>query len=420
LAGRRSEVALVVQKYGGTSVGDLSKIRQVAKKVAARVDAGDQVIVVVSAMAGETDRLLSMAYELNDHPDGREIDQLLSNGERISISLLTLALQSLGYKAKSLTGRQVGIITDNNHTNARIISVDADKIRRTLEEGYICVVAGFQGISPNDDVTTLGRGGSDTTAVALAAATGADICEIYTDVDGIYTADPSIVPSARRLDRIYYDEMLELASLGAKVLHARSVEFGKRYGVPILVKSTFEEGEGTMVVERQAGMEEVTVTGVTCSKDQAKVTILGVPDRPGIAALVFETVAKHNIVVDMIVQNISEEGLTDISFTVSRKDAERTQELMRTVAEQIGARDVTLDTGIIKVSIVGAGMRSAPGVAARMFRALANEGINIMMISTSEIKVSCIIEEKYAELAVRVLHKAFEEDSPTVSEDSEL
>jgi aspartate kinase len=405
-------MALVVQKFGGTSVGDLHKILEVAKKVASRADMGDQVVVVVSAMAGETDRLLNMAYELSGQPDGREVDQLVSNGERISISLLTLALQKLGYKAKSLTGRQVGIITDSNHTNARIISVDADKIRRTLEEGFICVVAGFQGISRNDDVTTLGRGGSDTTAVALAAATGATVCEIYTDVDGIYTADPNIVPLARKLERIFYEEMLELASLGAKVLHSRSVEFGKRYGVPILVKSAFGQGEGTMVVERQTGMEEVTVAGVTTSKDQAKVTILGVPDRPGIAALVFESVAEHNIVVDMIVQNISEEGLTDISFTVSRKDAKKTLELMKKVAEDIGARDVTLDTGIVKVSIVGAGMRSAPGVAARMFRVFADEGINIMMISTSEIKVSCIIEEKYAELAVRVLHKAFEESKP--------
>ncbi|MCH7767827.1 MAG: aspartate kinase [Nitrospinae bacterium] len=405
-------MALVVQKYGGTSVGDLQKIREVAKQVAARVDGGDQVVVVLSAMEGETDRLLDMALKLTDEPDGREIDQLIANGERISISLLTLALQSMGYKAKSLTGRQVGIITDTNHTNARIISADADKVRRTLEEGCICVVAGFQGISLNDDVTTLGRGGSDTTAVALAAATGAEVCEIYTDVDGIYTADPSVVPSARRLKTIFYDEMLELASLGAKVLHARSVEFGKRYGVPILVKSAFGAGEGTMVVERQPGMEEVTVAGVTSSKDQAKVTILGVPDRPGIAAIIFETVAEHNVVVDMIVQNISEEGLTDISFTVSRDDAERTQKLMREVAKEIGARDTTLDTGIVKVSIVGAGMRSAPGVAARMFRTLANEGINIIMISTSEIKVSCIVEEKFSDEAVRVLHEAFEEASP--------
>ncbi|MFQ6672214.1 MAG: aspartate kinase, partial [Candidatus Tectimicrobiota bacterium] len=336
-------MALVVQKFGGTSVGNLQKIREVAKLVAARVDQGDQVVVVVSAMAGETDRLLEMAYELTERPDGREIDQLLANGERISISLLTLALQRLGYKAKSLTGRQVGIITDTNHTDARIIRVDADKILRALEEGYICVVAGFQGVSVNDDVTTLGRGGSDTTAVALAAATGAAICEIHTDVGGIYTADPSIVPAPRRLETIYYDEMLELASLGAKVLHARSVEFGKRYGVPILVKSTFGAGEGTMVVEKQPGMEEVTVAGVTSSTDQAKVTVLGVPDRPGIAALIFETVAAHNVVVDMIVQNISEQGLTDISFTVSRKDADITKDLMKEVAAEIGASDVTLD-----------------------------------------------------------------------------
>lgn len=411
-------MALVVQKFGGTSVGDLNKIREVAKKIASRVDEGDHVVVVVSAMAGETDRLLEMAYKMIEVPDGREVDQLVSNGERVSISLLTMALQDLGYKAKSLTGRQVGIITDSTHTNARIISVDAEKIRRTLDEGYICVVAGFQGISRNDDVTTLGRGGSDTTAVALAAATKADVCEIYTDVDGIYTADPGIVVSARKLDRIFYEEMLELASLGAKVLHSRSVEFGKRYGVPIRVKSTFGKGEGTMVVERQAGMEEVTVAGVTTSKDQAKVTILGVPDMPGIAAVVFETVAKNDVVVDMIVQNISEQGLTDISFTVSRKEAAKTKELMKKVAEEIGARDVRLDTGIVKVSIVGAGMRSAPGVAARMFRALADDGINIIMISTSEIKVSCVIEEKYAELAVRVLHKAFEEDQPTISQDS--
>lgn len=407
-------MALVIQKYGGTSVGNLQKIREVAKRVAERADQGDQLVVVVSAMEGETDRLLEMAYELTDQPEGREIDQLLANGESISISLLTLALHSLGYKAKSLTGRQVGIITDTHHTNARIIRVDADKIRRTLEEGFICVVAGFQGMSPSDDVTTLGRGGSDTTAVALAAATGAEACEIYTDVGGVYTADPSVVPEARRLEAITYDEMLELASLGAKVLHARSVEFAKRYSVPIFVKSTFGGGQGTMVVEKQPGMEEVAVAGVTSSKDQAKVTILGVPDRPGVAALIFEAVAEHHVVVDMIVQNVSEDGLTDISFTVSRNDAVRTQELMRKLAEEIGARDVSLDTGIVKVSIVGAGMRSAPGVAARMFRTLADEGINIMMISTSEIKISCIIEEQHADPAVRILHKAFEEDAPAI------
>lgn len=401
-------MALIVQKYGGTSVGDISRIKEVAAKVAAIQKRGDQVVVVVSAMAGETDRLIGLAYQVNEAPREREMDLLLSCGERVSCALLALALQALNYQAESFTGRQVGIVTDSIHTRARIKRITAERVRQALEMGKIAVVAGFQGIDEVQDVTTLGRGGSDTTAVALAAALKADLCEIYTDVDGVYTADPNIVADARRLDKISYDEMLELASLGAKVLQARSVEFAKKYRVPLLVKSTFVDGKGTMVVEEDRDMEAVLVSGVTCDKNQAKITITRVPDRPGIAGRIFGWIAQENYVVDMIIQNVSEGGLADISFTLLRSEAKRVLERVRQVAGEIAGEDVRLDEDIAKVSIVGVGMRSHSGVAARMFSTLAAENINIQMISTSEIKISCVIEAKYAELAVRVLHQAFE------------
>jgi aspartate kinase len=400
-------MALVVHKYGGTSVGDPSKIKAVAKKVAAAKDVGDDVVVVVSAMAGETDRLIGLAHTICDSPSERELDLLLSSGERVSCSLLTLALQALGYKAEALTGRQVGIVTDSSHTKARIKRITAERVKRALEKGKIPVVAGFQGIDEAEDVTTLGRGGSDTTAVALAAALKADLCIIYTDVDGVYTTDPNIVPNARRLDKISYEEMLELASLGAKVLQTRSVEFAKKFQVPLLVKSTFEEGTGTMVVEEDRDMEEVIVSGVAYDKNQAKITISGVPDRPGVAGKIFSRIAEQEIVIDMIIQNVSEQGLADISFTLSKTEAPKALELVQEVSREIGGKKVELDTEIAKVSIVGVGMRSHSGVAARMFSTLAAENINILMISTSEIKISCVIEAKYTELAVRTLHQAF-------------
>lgn len=401
-------MSLIVQKYGGTSVGDIPRIKEVAAKVAAIQERGDQVVVVVSAMAGETDRLIGLAYQVNEAPREREMDLLLSCGERVSCALLALALQALNYQAESFTGRQVGIVTDSIHTRARIKRITAERVRQALGEGKIAVVAGFQGIDEVQDVTTLGRGGSDTTAVALAAALKADLCEIYTDVDGVYTADPNIVADARRLDKISYDEMLELASLGAKVLQARSVEFAKKYRVPLLVKSTFGDGKGTMVTDEDRDMEAVLVSGVACDKNQAKITITRVPDRPGIAARIFGWIAQENYVVDMIIQNVSEGGLTDISFTLPRSEAKKVLERVRQVAGEIAGKDVRLDEDIAKVSIVGVGMRSHSGVAARMFSTLAAENINIQMISTSEIKISCVIEAKYAELAVRVLHQAFE------------
>ena len=409
-------MALVVHKYGGTSVGDISKIKAVAEKIAEAKNAGDEVVVVVSAMAGETDRLIGLAHQICDIPRERELDLLLSSGERISCSLLTLALQALGYEAEAFTGRQVGIVTDSAHTKARIKRITADRVKTAIEKGKIAVVAGFQGIDEAEDVTTLGRGGSDTTAVALAAALNADLCIIYTDVDGVYTADPNIVADARRLDKISYEEMLELASLGAKVLQTRSVEFAKKYQVPLLVKSTFEkEGKGTMVAEEDRDMEKVLVAGVAHDKNQAKITISGVPDRPGIAGNIFSRIAEKEIVIDMIIQNVSDQGLADISFTLPRTESKKALELVKEVAKGIGAKEeVALDTDIAKVSIVGVGMRSHSGVAARMFSALAAENINILMISTSEIKISCVIEAKYTELAVRTLHKTFGLENPSL------
>jgi aspartate kinase len=410
-------MALIVQKYGGTSVGDIERIKRVARRVALARAEGHKLVVVVSAMAGETDRLLALAAQVSDAPDARELDVILATGEQVSIGLLSLAIQQLGQKARSFTGSQVRIQTDTAHTKARIVSIDAERVRHALHEGAIAIVAGFQGVTAEDDVTTLGRGGSDLTAVAMAAALKADLCEIYTDVDGVYTADPNVVPEARKLARISYDEMLELASLGAKVLQARAVEYAKNYGVPIHVRSSFNTGQGTLVVQEDAEMERVVVSGIAYNKNEAKITVLRVADRPGIAAKLFGSVAEAGIVVDMIVQNISQDGTTDISFTVPKADYPKAMEIVSAVAKEIGAQHVVGDDRIAKVSIVGVGMRTHSGVAARMFEAMARENINIMMISTSEIKVSCVIEAKYAELAVRVLHEAFGLAEGTLAEE---
>ena len=400
-------MALIVQKFGGSSVADAEKIMNVARRVAASAP-GNQMIVVVSAMGKTTDGLLMLARQISTTPDLREMDMLLSTGEQVTIALLAIALQSLGLKAKSFTGPQIGMRTDHAHTQARITQIDADRVRRALDTGEIAVVAGFQGLSDQDEVTTLGRGGSDLTAVALAAALKADVCEIYTDVDGVYTADPNIVRDARKLTRVAYDEMLELASLGAKVLQTRSVEFAKKYSVTVHVRSTFRPDPGTLVTKEEVGMEQAVVTGVTHDRNQAKVSILRVPDRPGIAARVFGAISAKNIVVDMIVQNISQDGYTDMSFTLPRGDHARAVADLSEVVREIGARGIVHDERVAKVSIVGVGMRSHSGVASTMFATLAREGINIQMISTSEIAVSCVIEDKYAELAVRSLHDAFD------------
>src|SRR5919204_5814778 len=400
-------MALIVQKYGGSSVADAEKIKNVARRVAESASE-HQVVVVVSAMGKTTDALLGLAAQITPTPDPREMDMLLASGEQVTIALLAMALHALGLKARSLTGPQVGMRTDRAHTKARITRITPERARAALDAGEIVIVAGFQGLSDADELTTLGRGGSDLTAVALAAALKADVCEIYTDVDGVYTADPNIVPDARKLDRVAYDEMLEMASLGAKVLQARSVEFAKKWGVTVHVRSTFKPDPGTIVTREESGMEEVVVTGVTHDRNQAKISILRVPDRPGIAAQVFGAIAERNIVVDMIVQNISRDGYTDMSFTVPRGDYARAVAALEDVARKIGALGVAHDERVAKVSIVGVGMRSHSGVASRMFGALAREGINIQMISTSEIAVSCVIEDKYAELAVRALHDAFE------------
>lgn len=403
-------MGVIVQKYGGTSVGSIARIRAVADRVQRARQQGQQVVVVVSAMAGETDRLLGLAREVASAPAAREVDMLLATGEMVSIALVAMTLQERGCPAESFTGPQGGILTDTAHTRARIKRIATSRLRRALAAGIVPVVAGFQGVSETDDLTTLGRGGSDLTAVALAAALQADRCEIYTDVDGVYSADPNIVPQARRLDRISYDEMLEMARLGAKVLQARAVEFAKKYNVPVVVKSSFTEGSGTLVTRPDQDMEQVYVAGVTSDKNQAKITLTRLPDRPGIAAKLFGRIATADIVVDMIIQNASEGGLTDISFTVSRSDAQQALLLARQSLADLGAEEATLQTNIAKVSIVGVGMQSHAGVAARMFEALAAENINILMISTSEIKISCVIEDKYAELAVRVLHDAFQLD----------
>ncbi|GAB5046920.1 aspartate kinase [Thermodesulfovibrio sp. TK110] len=399
---------LIVQKYGGTSVANIERIKAVAERVSKTVKEGNKVVVVVSAMAGETDKLIGLAHQVCSNPPEREMDLLLSSGERITSALTAMALCELGHKSIAFTGRQMGIITDAVHTKARIEKIIATRALKALEDGYIVVVAGFQGITETEDVTTLGRGGSDLTAVAIAAALNADLCEIYTDVDGVFTADPNIVPNARKLDKISYEEMLELASLGAKVLQSRSVEFAMKYNVPVVVRSSFNWNPGTLVTKEDKDMEKVVVSGIAHDKNQAKITILKVPDRPGIAAKLFKAVADANIVVDMIVQNISSDGkATDISFTVPKTDAKKALELTEKISRDLGAEGVLLNETIAKISIVGVGMRTHSGVAAQMFEALANHGINIMAISTSEIKISCLIDAKYTELAVRVLHDTF-------------
>ncbi|MCX7626657.1 MAG: aspartate kinase [Candidatus Sumerlaeaceae bacterium] len=401
-------MALIVQKFGGSSVADPDRIRHVAKLVTREYDRGNQVVVVVSAMGKTTDKLLELAHQVSENPDPREIDMLISTGEQISIAMLAIAIQSMGYPAKSFTGPQVGIITDNAHRKAKIVHINDEKIRAELDKGRIVIVAGFQGITMDNEITTLGRGGSDTTAVALAAALKADVCDIYTDVEGVYTADPRIVPNARKLDRISYDEMLELASLGAKVLHSRSVEFAKNYNVPIHVRSSFVDVPGTMVVKEVKEMEDIVVSGVAYNRNEAKISILGVPDRPGIAAEVFGALGGKNIVVDMIIQNVGTHGLNDISFTVSKEDLPQALEVAREVAQRIGAKDVAADSKIAKVSVVGVGMKSHANVAGTMFRALAKNNINIEMISTSEIKISCVIREEDVDKAVQAIHEEFE------------
>jgi len=389
-------------------VGDVERLRHVARRIVEVSEAGNQVVVVVSAIAGETDRLLQLAHQITETPNARELDVILATGEQVAIGLLSLAIQAGGSKARSFTGTQVRILTDNVHTRARILNIDVERIRQALREGEITIVAGFQGVNAEEEVTTLGRGGSDLTAVALAAALNADVCEIYTDVEGVYTADPGLVSTAQKLPRISYEEMIEIASLGARVLQARAVEYAKNYNMSIHVRSSFTKNPGTLVVQEDQDMEKVAVSGIAYDKNEAKITITGVVDRPGIAAKLFGRVAEAGIVVDMIVQNISQDGHTDISFTIPRSDFHKASELVDGVAKEIGAGQILGDDRIAKVSIVGVGMRTHSGVAARMFTALAAENINIMMISTSEIKVSCVIEEKYTELAVRVLHDAFQ------------
>lgn len=400
-------MALIVQKYGGTSVGSTEKIQNVAKRVLTYQEQGHQVVVVLSAMSGETDRLLGLAGDIQEIPDLREMDMLLSTGEQVTISLFAMAMKAADSDAVSLLGDQVCIHTDEMHTKARIREIDTVLIKKHLDEGKVVTIAGFQGVTDNGDITTLGRGGSDTTAVALAAALKADVCEIFTDVDGVYTTDPNICAQARKIDMITYDEMLELASLGAKVLEIRSVGLAKRYRVPLHVRSTFSENEGTWVVEEDKIMESMLVSGITYNKNEARITIKKVPDQPGIAAKIFLPISDAGVLVDMIIQNTRESHLTDMTFTVMRYDYTRTMEMLKKVAEEIGAESVTGDESIVKISIVGVGMRNHSGIASTMFQIMANEGINMMMISTSEIKVSCIIAEKYTELAVRALHSAF-------------
>ena len=400
-------VALIVQKYGGTSVGSIERIHRVADRVSRTLQDGHRTVVVLSAMSGETDRLIKLAQQVAPTPDEREMDMLLSTGERVTIALLAMELRGRGVNARSYTGRQVGIMTDSAHTNARIARVTADRIRDALDEGIVPVVAGFQGINEQSDVTTLGRGGSDLSAVALAAALKADRCIIYTDVDGVYTADPNIVPAARRIDRISYEEMLEMASLGAKVLQTRSVEFAAKFNVPVEVNSSFKEGKGTLVTKEDTDMEAAAIAGVTGDRNQAKITIVGVPDKPGVAARIFGTVAEAHINVDMIIQNISQTAATDLSFTIPKADLKKAVPIIQAVAKDIEAKSVSVTEAIAKVSLIGVGMRSHSGVAAKMFEVLAREGINIMMISTSEIKISCVVDEKYLELAMRSLHSAF-------------
>ncbi len=400
-------MALIIQKYGGTSVGSIERINAVADKVLSYKQQGHNVVVVVSAMSGETNRLIGLAEEISPNPKGRELDTLLSTGEQITIALLSMAIETKGVQARSYTGGQVRILTSSVHNKARILSIDEQNIKNDLSEGRVVVVAGFQGVDENNNITTLGRGGSDTTAVALAAALNANECQIFTDVDGVYTTDPRIVPEARRLNFVTYEEMLEMASLGAKVLQIRSVEFAQKYNVPLRVLSSFEEGKGTLISSEDNAMEQVTISGITANKDEAKVTLLGVPDRPGIAVGILGPIADAAIEVDMIIQNVSADGTTDFTFTVNRPDYLQTLEILDNIKQTLGARDLKGDEKIVKLSIVGIGMRSHAGIASKMFKALSDEGINIQMISTSEIKISVVVDEKYLELGVRTLHSAF-------------
>ncbi|PIE82716.1 MAG: aspartate kinase [Candidatus Contendobacter odensis] len=407
-------MALIVQKYGGTSVGSTERIEHVAEKVIDWYERGNQIVVVVSAMSGETDRLIGLARNISAYPAPREMDVLLATGEQVTIALLCIALEKRGYSARSYTGNQARILTDNAHNKARIQDIESAAIRADLDAGRIVVVAGFQGVDEDGNITTLGRGGSDTTGVALAAALKASECQIYTDVDGVYTTDPRIVPEARRLDSITFEEMLEMASLGSKVLQIRAVEFAGKHNVPLRVLSTFEEGSGTLISFEEAleaeYMEKVSIAGIASNRDEAKLTVLGVPDRPGIAFSILGAISDANIEVDMIIQNISHDETTDFTFTVHRNDYERALGILKRNADQLGAREVSGDSRIAKVSLVGMGMRSHAGIASRMFGVLAREGINIRMISTSEIKISVVIDEKYLELGVRALHEAFELD----------
>ena len=400
-------MALIVQKYGGTSVGDLNRIRNVARRVAKTRQEGNDVVVAVSAMSGETDRLIQLANQGGDTPDLREYDSLVSTGEQVSGALLALTLQSMGVPSRSFLGFQVRILTDSAFSRARIRRIEVQALRLALKKGIVPVVAGFQGVDKEGNITTLGRGGSDTTGVALAAALKADVCEIYTDVEGVYTTDPNICPDARKLTHITYDEMMEMASLGAKVLQIRSVELAKKYNVPVHVRSSFSDRPGTFVTKEDRKMEKVLVSGVTYNKNEARITLVRVPDRPGIASKIFTPISDANIVVDMIIQNNSADGYTDLTFTVSKADLKRALKLVKATAEEIKAQEVLADENIAKVSVVGAGMVSHAGVATKMFAALSKENINILMISTSEIKISCVIESKYGELAARVLHQAF-------------
>jgi aspartate kinase len=400
-------MALIVQKYGGTSVANIDKIHHVARRVIKAKETKNELVVVVSAMAGETDRLIQLAQSVSDDPTPREFDSLVSTGEQITVSLLAMVLNKLGHKAKSYLGYQVKVLTDGDYKKARIVKIETSQIKEDLKKGYIVVVAGFQGVDKKNNINTLGRGGSDTSAVALAAALEADVCEIYTDVDGVYTTDPGIYDRARRMKKVSYDEMLEMASAGAKVLHPRSVELAKKYGVPVYVKSSFNDEGGTLVTKEDKDMEKEVVSGVTYDRDQAKITVIHVPDRPGVAARLFTPLSDENIPVDMIIQNASIEGYTDLTFTVSRKDIKQVRKLLEEAGKDVGATGLQFDENIAKISIIGVGMRSHAGVASKMFATLAKEGINILMISTSEIKISCAIEAKYTELAVRVLHDAF-------------
>jgi len=408
---------LIVQKYGGTSVADLERIANIAKRIIRYREEDNDLVIVVSAMAGETDRLLGLAHSISKFPEERELDVLVSTGEQVVSALLAITLKTMLCDAVSLLGHQVRIVTDSSFTRARISRIEQNQVVSELNRGKVVVVPGFQGVDEKGNITTLGRGGSDTSAVALAAALNADMCEIYTDVDGVYTADPNICERARRLDKISYEEMLEMASLGAKVLQIRSVEFAKRYNVPILVKSSFTDGEGTLVCKEVSDMEKMEVTGVTYNKNESKITVSKVPDKPGIASDIFTALSDAQIIVDVIVQNVSRDNFTDITFTVANADGKKAYKLMEEMAEKIGAEKVAIDEDIAKVSIIGLGMRSHAGVASKMFAVLAKEGINIEAITTSEIKISCVVEKKYGELAVRALHTAFGLDEGTVEEE---